>query len=225
MKFKKYASKKIIAIVMVIMLAVGGFANQQRKIDKLQEELYIQQNMTDQHYNYTETIINTKTLKEEFNKICEYKILDGKINIKHKYVYQGDSILGLKSKFELVGTADFYYEFTTNLKNVTITKATEKEIVLQVDMPTINEKACHRVANTFVRMSDECSYNWLLVKEYAEKATRQWEDTFDIKGLQHVKDYYSYADIQNDIKEAITQKIKALLEELGYSQSLEVLVR
>ena len=33
--FKKYASKKVIAIVMAVMLAVGAFFNQQHKINDL----------------------------------------------------------------------------------------------------------------------------------------------------------------------------------------------
>ena len=55
MSFKKYASKKVIAIVMAVMLSVGAFFTQQHKINDLQKQLYIQQNITDQRYNYTAT--------------------------------------------------------------------------------------------------------------------------------------------------------------------------
>lgn len=67
-------------------------------------------------------------------------------------------------------------------------------------------------------------------KKYAsktdtEKATRQWEDTFDTKGLQYVKEYFGMKNIQDDTQRATVHQIKALLEELGYSQSLEVIVK
>lgn len=225
MNFKKYASKKVIAVLMSAMLILGGFFNQQHKINELQKQLYIQENMTDQKYNYTETEIDISTLKEEMNKQCNFKVFDGTINIKHTYVYQRDSILGLKSKFKLVGTADYYYAMIINLQQAEITKATAKKIVMEVPRAEIDKPACHRVANTFVRMDDECDANLLANRNDTERATRQWEDTFDIKGLQYVEEYYQYYEQQSKLERATVHQIKTLLEELGYSQSLEVIVK
>lgn len=225
MKFKKYASNKIIAIVMASMLVLGGFFNQHHKITELKRELYIQENMTDQKYNYTETELDISTLEERLNEECEFKVLDGTINIKHTYVYQRDSLLGLKSKYKLTGTADFYYAMIVNLTQAEITKATRQKITIEVPRAIMDEDACHRVANTFVRMEDECDDNFLANKEDTERATRQWEDTFDTKGIQYTKEYFSYEDVQSKLEEATVHQIKTLLEELGYSQSLEVIVR
>ena len=225
MNFKKYASKKVIAIVMAVMITLGGFFNQQHKINDLQKELYIQQNMTDQKYNYTETELDISTLEERLNEECEFKVLDGTINIKHTYVYQRDSLLGLKSKYKLTGTADFYYAMIVNLTQAEIIKATRQKITIEVPRAIMDEDACHRVANTFVRMEDECDDNFLANKEDTERATRQWEDTFDTKGIQYTKEYFSYEDVQSKLEEATVHQIKTLLEELGYSQSLEVIVR
>ena len=225
MKFKKYASNKIIAVVMASMLVLGGFFNQHHKITELKRELYIQENMTDQKYNYTETELDISTLEEKLNEECEFKVLDGTINIKHTYVYQRDSLLGLKSKYKLTGTADFYYAMIVNLSQAEITKATRQKIVIEVPRAIMDEDACHRIANTFVRMEDECDDNFLANKEDTERATRQWEDTFDTKGIQYTREYFGYEDIQNQLEAATVTQIKALLEELGYSQSLEVIVR
>ena len=223
--FKKYASKKVIAIVMAVMLSVGALFNQQHKINNLQKQLYIQQNMTDQRYNYSETQIDISSLEEKLNQQCDFKVLDGTINIKHTYVYERDSILGLKSRYKLVGTADFYYALNVNLSNAKITKATEDKITIEVPRAFIDDVACHRVANTFLRLTDECSDNFLSNKEDTERATRQWEDTFDAKGLQYVQEYYNYASIQNKAQSATIHQIKTLMKELGYSQSLEVIVK
>ena len=225
MNFKKYASKKVIAVLMSAMLIFGGFFNQQHKINDLQKQLYIQENMTDQKYNYTETEIDVSTLKEEMNRQCNFKVFDGTINIKHTYVYQRDSILGLKCKFKLAGTADYYYAMIINLQQAQITKATANKIVMEVPKAEIDKPACHRVANTFIRMEDECDANLLTNRTDTERATRQWEDTFDTKGLQYVEEYYNYYEQQNKLERATVHQIKALLEELGYSQSLEVIVK
>lgn len=225
MKFKKYASKKVIAVVMTAMVVLGGFFRQHDKITELERELYIQQNITDQRYNYTETEIDISTLKEEMNRQCNFKVLDGTINIKHTYVYQRESILGLKSLYKLVGTADYYYAMIVNLQQAKITKATTDNITMEVPKAMIDKQACHRVPNTFLRMSDECDTNLLANKIDTERATRQWEDSFDIKGLVNVEDYYNYADQQEDLERATIHQIKTLLEELGYSQSLEIIIK
>lgn len=225
MNLRKYASNKVIAIVTAIMLVISGFITQHYKIKKLQDELYIQQNMTEQRYNYTATSADIKTLEEELNSLCEYKILDGMVNIKHTYAYQKDSILGLKKKYKLVGTADFYYELVVNFKDVKIISFTDDEIVLEIDYPVVNEDACHRVPNTFIRLDDECDESLLSNKEDAETATRYWEDTFDCKGTKFISEYYTYEDVKKDITKVTILEIKTLLEELGYSQNLEVIVR
>lgn len=223
--FKKYASKKVIAIVMAVMLSVGAFFTQQHKINDLQKQLYIQQNITDQRYNYTATQIDISSLKERMNKECNFKILDGTINIKHTYAYQRDSVLGLKSMYKLVGTADFYYQMIVNLQLAEITHASAEKITIAVPKPIIDEQACHRVPNTFLRMDSECDNNLLANKKDAERATRQWEDSFDTKGLVYIQEYYSYSGIQEKAQQATIHQIKALLEELGYSQSLEVIIK
>ena len=224
-KFRKYASTKAIAILMSALLVIGSFFTQQHKINELQKELYIQENMTDQRYNYTETQIDISTLKERMNKECNFKVLDGTINIKHTYAYQRDSVLGLKSKYKLVGTADFYYQMIVNLQLAEITKASAKKITITVPKPVIDIQACHRVPNTFLRMDDECDANLISNKKDAEKATRQWEDSFDTKGLACIQEYYTYRGIQEKAQQATVHQIKALLEELGYSQSLEVIIK
>ena len=224
-KFRKYASNKVIAVVMAVMIAAGSFFTQQKKINTLQKELYIQQNMTDQRYNYTETQIDISTLEERMNKECNFKVLDGTINIKHTYGYQRESILVMKSKYKHVGTADFYYQLIVNLQLAEITKASTKKITITVPKPVIDIQACHRVPNTFLRMDDECDANLISNKKDAEIATRQWEDSFDTKGVACIQEYYTYRGIQEKTQQATVHQIKALLEELGYSQSLEVIIK
>ena len=151
----KNLGKKAAAVGLSGVVLTGVFLNQQYEINKLEEDLYIQKNMTEQKHNYTETIIDVTTLKERLNEECNFKVLDSTINIRHTYVYKRDSIFGFKSEYKLTGRADFYYALTVDLSQSKIIRATDKKIVVEVPKAKIDEKAYHRVANSFIRLDDE----------------------------------------------------------------------
>lgn len=221
----KKLKTKVIAVGLTGVVISGVIINQQYEINQLEKDLQIQQNITDQKYNYTETLIDISTLKEQLNEECNFKVLDSTITIRHTYSYKRDSILGLKSEYKLVGTADFYYALTTNLSQATIMKATENKIVIEVPRAKIDEKAYHRVANSFVRLDLECSANILSNKQDAEKATRQWEDSFDTKGIEYVEKYMARDSVRNKIDQLTVRQVQALFEKLGYSQAIEVIIK
>lgn len=221
----KKLKTKVIAVGLTGVVISGVVLNQQYEIRQLERDLQIQQNITDQKHNYTETLIDISTLKEQLNEECNFKVLDSTITIRHTYSYKRDSILGFKSEYKLVGTADFYYALTTNLSQATIMKATENKIVIEVPRATIDEKAYHRVANSFVRLDLECSANILSNKQDAEKATRQWEDSFDTKGIEYVEKYMARDSVRNKIDQLTVRQVQALFEKLGYSQAIEVVIK
>lgn len=221
----KKLKTKVIAVGLTGVVISGVIINQQYEINQLERDLQIQQNITDQKHNYTETLIDISTLKEQLNEECNFKVLDSTITIRHTYSYKRDSILGFKSEYKLVGTADFYYALTTNLSQATIMKATENKIVIEVPRATIDEKAYHRVANSFVRLDLECSANILSNKQDAEKATRQWEDSFDTKGIEYVEKYMARDSVRNKIDQLTVRQVQALFEKLGYSQAIEVIIK
>jgi hypothetical protein len=221
----KNLGKKAAAIGLSSVVLTGIFLNQQYEINKLEEDLYIQKNMTEQKHNYTETIIDVATLKERLNEECNFKVLDSTINIRHTYVYKRDSILGFKSEYKLTGRADFYYALTVDLSQSKIIQATDKKITIEVPKAKIDDKAYHRVANSFVRLDDECDTNILTNKNDAERATRQWEDSFDTKGIEYVQNYIERENIQNKIDQHTVRQVQLLLEKLGYSQDVEVLIK
>ena len=73
--------------------------------------------------------------------------------------------------------------------------------------------------NTFYRLNDECSTNILSSKDDAET---QWEDTFDIKGIKNVKEYYNFKDKTKLLESKTKTAIIELLRELGYKQRIEI---
>ena len=221
----KKLKTKVIAVGLTGVVVSGVVLNQQFEIRQLERDLQIQQNITDQKHNYTETSIDITTLKERLNEECNFKVLDSTINIRHTYSYKRDSILGFKSEYKLVGTADFYYALATDLSQSTIIKATRDKIVIEVPRATIDENAYHRVANSFVRLDLECSANILSNKQDAEKATRQWEDSFDTKGIEYVEKYMARDSVRNKIDQLTVRQVQALFEKLGYSQAIEVIIK
>lgn len=218
----KNVNKKIIAVGLTGVIVSGVVLNQQYEINQLERDLQIQQNITDQKHNYTETLIDISSIQEKLNDECNFKVLDGSINIRHTYVYKRDSILGFKSEYKLVGTADFYYSLTVDLSQSTITKATDKRIIIEVPRAHIDEGAYHRVANSFVRINEECSTNILANKSDAEKATRQWEDSFDTKGIEYVEKYMVRESVKEKVDQLTVRQVKLLMEKLGYSQTIDV---
>ena len=114
---------------------------------------------------------------------------------------------------------------TVDLSQSKIIRATDKKIVVEVPKAKIDDKAYHRVANSFVRLDDECSTNILANKNDAERATRQWEDSFDTKGVEYVQNYMERENIQNRVDQLTVRQVQILLEKLGYSQDVEVLIK
>lgn len=218
----KRISKKVRYIIIGSLLGISilftSMFVQHKKIKQLEKDLYIQTEQTEQRYNYTETEIDTSSIKEKFNQEKKYELLSGTVNIKHSYNYERDSILGMKSKCKLTGTANLYYQYVINLSSYKILQCTNDNIKISIDKPYLNEESCHRENNSFYRIDDECSSNILSNKDDMEKITRGWEDTFDTKGIKYIKDYYKDDYLMNKANEIIIE----LLRELGYKQRIQI---
>lgn len=218
----KRISKKVRYIIIGSLLGISilftSMFMQHKKIKQLEKDLYIQTEQTEQRYNYTETEIDTSSIKEKFNQEKKYELFSGTINIKHSYNYERDTILGMKSRCKLTGTANFYYQYVINLSSYKILQCTNDNIKISIDKPYLNEESCHRENNSFYRIDDECSSNILSNKDDMEKITRGWEDTFDTKGIKYIKDYYKEDYLMNKANEIVIE----LLRELGYKQRIQI---
>ena len=218
----KRISKKVRYIIIGSLLGISilftSMFVQHKKIKQLEKDLYIQTEQTEQRYNYTETEIDISSIKEKFNQEKKYELLSGTVNIKHSYNYERDSILGMKSRCKLTGTANFYYQYVINLSSYEILQCTNDNIKISIDKPYLNEESCHRENNSFYRIDDECSNNILSNKNDMEKITRGWEDTFDTKGIKYIKDYYKDDYLMNKANETVIE----LLRELGYKQRIQI---
>lgn len=224
MRLKKYASKKVVAIVITAMVTLGSLFFQNRQIQNLKKQLSDSQIKIEQIHDTSQTTIDPATIQAKLNKQCEFKILDGTINIKHTYNYEREGFMGIDHTRVLTGTADFYYQITTDLRNAKVIDANDSTIIVTIDEAQVNQKSCHRVADTFVRMDEECTQSLMTNKKDAEETTRLWEDTFDTKGYEYVKEYYGFTDVRNSLQAQTEEQIKTLFEELGYNQNVEVVI-
>lgn len=222
-RISENARKIVIGLLIgVSVLLTSIFIGQHNKINELKKEVYVQTQMTEQRQNYTETEIDTSSIEEKFNNEKKYEILNGTINIKHSYHYERDSILGLKSRYQLTGTADFYYSYIVNLSSYKIIEASDNKIKISIDKPELDEASCHKVPNTFYRLDSECSTNILSNKDDAETTTRQWSNTFDKKGIEYIKEYYESKNKKSFLESKTKSEIIELLRTLGYKQNIEV---
>lgn len=224
MRLKKYATKKVASIVIAGMITFGNLFFQNRQIQNLKKQLENSQVKIEQIHDTSQTKIDPATIQARLNQQCDFKILDGTINIKHTYNYEREGFMGIDHTRVLTGTADFYYSISTNLKNAKILDADEKTIVVAVDEATIDKQACHRIADSFIRMDDECTQSLMSNRKDAEETTRLWEDTFDKKGYEYVAEYYKYSDVRQNLNRQTENQIKTLFSELGYEQDIKVII-
>ncbi len=224
MRFRKYASAKVVAILASTLLILGSMMFQHKKIVDLKNQVTTQKTTIEQLTNRTNTFIDVNSIETKLNVQCEFKITDGKVNIKHSYEYSRDGMLGMQHTNKIVGTADLYYQLTTNLRYAKVLYADYDQINVMVELPEVNDKACHRVVGSFRRMDDECSQSILSNRLDAQTALNHWEDTFDLKGIEKIKEYYTYNDVKQNLIKQTEKQIQALFKELGYTQHVNVTV-
>lgn len=213
----------VIGLIIGATVTVGSlFMYQRHTINDLKKELYIQTETTEQRLNYTDTKIDTSTIENKFNELQKIEIINSRINIKHTYNYNRDSILGMKSNYRLTGTADFYYSHVVDLTSYKILAVSKNDITISINRAYLDKDACHRVNNTFYRMDSECDASLLSNKKDAERATRHWEDTFDKKGIEKVEEYYNDPEMKQILNEHTKTIITDLFKTMGYNQKIEV---
>ncbi len=203
--------------LMIIMACI--FKYQGDKIDRLEHDLVIKQEEYTQEFDYTETEAYAKTIEETFNETGDLIVMEGMVNIKHKYVLDQKGWLGINQTETLTATANAYYEFTTPLNRADI-EVKGSKIIVTIKAPELKDEATHRVANTMHVIEDETGSSLFSTKENARKAVRYWEDTFDKRANERIEGLYKKDDLN---KEAIKQ-VEDLVKHLTGNSKVEVRV-
>ena len=204
--------KKTIGIIMAIMLAFGTFGFQWHKINTLKEELYTKHQI-ELRENKTESI-ETKmykdTVEEKFNELKSYKVVDGKINFKHRYNYEDDYALGLKKRISIGGFCDVYYQYDVDLSTAEIHE-TEKRITIKLDKPTLNVDSLHAVKNSYQQIKSETTYNLFANKEDSRTAMQYFFESLEDRAIEDIDELYE-TEKQNHLEYNTKKEVKNLVK-------------
>lgn len=218
-RISKDIRNKIIAGVLAFTMALGGFITHKHQINEikdLKQQLQLKQQLDSRVGDTTYTLINTKSIETEFNKLCDYKIFSGKINVQHKYHYNRDFILGFKKQGILVGTCDVCFEYIIRLSDAEIDFKNNK-LIIMLPNPQLNVPSVHRVKNTLL-FTEESKNNIFMNEKDGIELMRSFEDSLDESSLKEIDDYYRLEDKQKELESYAKQEVRNLLNTLGYNK-------
>ena len=205
----------VLASVVAFTTALGCFVGyQHHKINKLQHQLEIKQMSDNRLGDNVEIAIDAKSLEVKLNKLMDYKIFEGKINVQHKYNYNRDMVLGLKKKGTLVGNALIYFQYDVRLANANVS-VENKTINVKIPSPKLNKDTIHRVENTLI-FTEESRSNIFMNDRDGVDMQRAFEDSLDMYAKTEIEKYYSEEKMQEELKDYARLEIKELLKNLGY---------
>ena len=220
-RITKDLRNKIIAGVVTFVVALGGvmgWQHQQHKINDLQSKLEMQQDINHKERGSYSSVIDVRTIKNEFNELNSYKIFDGTMVLRHKYEYQRDSFLGLKSKGTLVANAKAYYEFNVDLKKATVT-VRGNTINIELPRPTLNKNSVHMVNDTFKEVEKDTKNNILMNEKDGKKIQRYWIESFNTSAINKINEYYDRGEMRDRLEQNAKKEVLDLLNTLGVNKT------
>lgn len=203
-KMKINKNKKIIIFGIGVILLSTTFIYQRSEIKKLKHDLVIKEESHAQEFDYTETKANAKSIQEIFNKEGELIVMEGDIDINHKYVLDEEGFMGIDQTEILSATAKAYYQFTTKLNEAKV-ETNKDKIIVTVKKPTLNKEATHRINNTMY--IDESKSSLFSTKENSKKVMQFWEDTFTPRANEKIEKLYNDKDLEDEVVRQITEMI------------------
>lgn len=220
-RITKDLRNKIIAGVLVFVTTLGGvmgYVHQQRKINDLQMKLEMKQDTDHKNQGMYSTVMDVQTIQNKFNELNSYKIFDGTMNLKHKYEYQRDNFLGLKSKGTLVANAKAYYEYKVDLKDA---KVTTNGNTINITLPrvSLNKDSVHMVNNTFKIVEKETKDNILMNEKDGKKIQRYWIESFNTSAINKINEYYDRGEMRDKLEENARREVRDLINTLGLNNT------
>lgn len=219
-KISKGLRNKVIAGVVAFVMALGGimgFIHQQNRINELQMRLEMKQDVDHKNQGMYSTAMDVQTIQNKFNELNSYKIFDGSMVLRHKYEYQRDSFLGLKSKGTLVANAKVYYEYQVDLKDATITV---KGNTINITLPraSLNKDSVHMMNNTFKIVEKETKDNILMNEKDGKQLQRYWIESFSTSAIDKLEEYYDSGTMRDKLEENARREVRDLVNTLGLNR-------
>ena len=219
-KISKGLRNKVIAGVVAFVMALGGimgFIHQQNRINELQMRLEMKQDVDHKNQGMYSTAMDVQTIQNKFNELNSYKIFDGSMVLKHKYEYQRDSFLGLKSKGTLVANAKVYYEYKVDLKDATVT-VEGNTINITLPRAKLNKDSVHMINNTFKVVEKETKDNILMNENDGKQLQRYWIESFSTSAIDKIDEYYDSGTMRDKLEESARREVRDLVNTLGLNR-------
>jgi hypothetical protein len=220
-KITKNLRNKVIAGVLIFVTALGGvmgYVHQQHKINDLQMKLEMKQDADHKNQGMYSTAMDVQTIQNKFNELNSYKIFDGSMVLKHKYEYQRDNFLGLKSKGTLVANAKVYYEYKVDLKDA---KVTTNGNTINITLPraSLNKDSVHMMNNTFKIVEKETKDNILMNENDGKQIQRYWIESFSTSAIDKLEEYYDSGTMRDKLEENGRREVRDLVNTLGLNKT------
>lgn len=225
--FKNKAYMKMLISTMLgalIILSSMFMVNQNRKIDKLEEELYLKQQNEQRASDHYESLLNIKTIENKFNALHEYPVLkDCTIDMDHTYNYIAEGRMGIKKHVEMSGHGKLQYSIVVNLSSAIITSNNNgKDITIQIEAPYVDQPSIKLMQNSLVIQNTD--YSFFANRSDGAQTQKLYIDSFVDSGIKKISDLYSTKDKQNYIDRVAKSEVHSLVRALNLNGNVNIRV-
>lgn len=208
----------------LIILSSMFMINQNRKIDKLEEELYLKQQNEQRASDYYESILNVKSIEDRFNSLHEYAVLkDCTIDMDHTYDYTAEGRMGIKKHVEMTGHGKLQYSAVVNLSSAIITSNNNgKDITIQIEAPYIDINSIKLKQNSLVINNRD--YSFFCNRTDSAQAQKLYMDSFVDSGVNKLTELYNQKDKQNQLDRTAISEVHSLVRALNLNGNVNIRV-
>lgn len=208
----------------MIILSSMFIINQNRKIDKLEDELYLKQQNEQKASDYYQSILNEKTIQSKFNELHEYPVLkDCAVDMDHSYSYTAEGRMGIKKHVELNGTGKLQYDVCVKLSTAIITSSNNgRDVLIQIEAPYVDVDSIHMAKNSLIMRGED--YSFFANKSDGAQAQKLFMESFVNSGVGKVSELYSTQAKQNYIEKAAKSEIHSLVRALNLNGNVNIRV-
>ena len=208
----------------LIILSSMFMINQNRKIDKLEEELYLKQQNEQKASDYYESILNVKSIEDRFNSLHEYAVLkDCTIDMDHTYDYTAEGRMGIKKHVEMTGHGKLQYSAVVNLSSAIITSNNNgKDITIQIEAPYIDINSIKLKQNSLIINNRD--YSFFCNRTDSAQAQKLYMDSFVDSGINKLTELYNQKDKQNQLDRVAISEVHSLVRALNLNGNVNIRV-
>ena len=208
----------------LIIASALAFSMQHKKIDKLEDELYLKKQNEQMATDYYQSTLNEKTIQSKFNTLQEYPVLkDCQVNMDHSYEYNSEGFLGLDKHISLSGYGKLQYSAYVKLSTAIVTTSNNgKNVLVQIEAPYIDMNSIKLVQNSLVM--NEGDYNIFANKKDGAQAQKLFMDSFVDSGIENIIELYSTKAKQTYLEKAAISEVHSLIRALNLNGNVNIQV-